>query len=60
MGVKMKKINMIEIMLYIVLIIFGIIALIFFQPKEIEFEIPRQFELNYEEGGITSDPLFDQ
>ena len=46
----MKKSNMIEIMFYIVLIIFGVTALFFFQPREIEFEIPRQFEINVQEG----------
>ncbi len=42
----MKKSNMIEIMIYIVLIVFGVIALFFSQPKEIKFEIPKQFEIN--------------
>jgi biopolymer transport protein ExbD len=56
----MKKTNMIEIMFYIVLIIFGIIALLFLQPKEIEFDIPRQFEINEQEGGNYGDTLFNE
>lgn len=55
----MKKTNMIEIMFYMVLIIFGVIALLFFQPKEIEFDIPRQFEINEQEGGNGGDTLFN-
>jgi len=52
---------MIEIMIYIVLIIFGVIGLFFFQPKEIEFKIPKQFEINQQQdGGSISDTLFDQ
>ncbi len=56
----MKKSNMIEIMLYIVLIIFGILALFYFQPKEIEFEIPRQFEIDQQKGESINDTLYDQ
>lgn len=55
----MKKSNMIEIMLYIVLIVFGVIALFYFQPNEIEFEIPRQFEINKVNGGHGNGTLFD-
>ncbi|WDV44055.1 hypothetical protein PV797_10995 [Clostridiaceae bacterium M8S5] len=53
----MKKSSMIEIIIYIVLIIFGLIALIFFKPKEIEFEIPKQFEIEYKEGVSMDDTL---
>lgn len=56
----MKKTNMIEIMFYIVLIIFGVIALLFFQPKEIEFDILRQFEINDQEGGNDGGTLFNE
>lgn len=56
----MKKLNMIEIMVYIVLIVFGTIALFFFQPKEIEFEIPKQFEINHQEGVVIGDTILDQ
>lgn len=56
----MKKSNMIEIMIYVVLIVLGIMALFFLQPKEIEFKIPRQFEIYQQQGGIQSDTLLDQ
>jgi len=56
----MKKTNMIEIAFYILLIIFGVIALIFFQSKEIEFDIPRQFEINEQEGGNYGGTVFNK
>lgn len=56
----MKKSNMIEAMIYIVLIIFGIIALFYFQPKEIEFKIPREFEINQEKGANVDDTLLNK
>ena len=42
---EMKKSNMIEIMVYIVIIIVGTVILFVYKPKEIEFEIPKNFEV---------------
>ncbi len=58
LGVEMKKINIIEILIYSVIIIFGTVMLFTYEPRNIEIKIPKDFEV-IKEGSNTIDPLFE-
>lgn len=52
----MNKSNVIEIIIYTLIIIVGIIMLFVYKPKEIEYEIPKNFEI-IREGSSSGDSL---
>lgn len=56
----MKKSNMIEIMIYLVIIIVGTVMLFVYHPREVEFEIPKNFEVDKERSIDSNDSISDQ
>ncbi|WP_202708510.1 hypothetical protein [Sporosalibacterium faouarense] len=46
----MKKKLVIELIIYIVIVIIGIIMMIMYQPKEVEVVLPKDFQIEQEGG----------
>ena len=48
----MKKKLVIELMIYIVIVVIGIIMLFMYEPKEVDIVLPKDFQIE-QEGGIN-------
>ena len=50
----MKKKLVIELMIYIVIVIIGIIMLFMYEPEDVDIVLPKDFQIE-QEGGVNDD-----